>query len=174
MIPNVSDDPSTMFKQVRQNLVGALNPTIKTGLSATFGVDPFFGSNFGSWDRAPYAAQALGADERSEGARIYNILAGTGLIQPLSSPVQTISQALDPRKSGLEAAATSLTGVRVSSVDETRALQQLVEEKLKSDPSIQRYEALFAYSPDPEQQALLDELKRVKAEIRARKKAEAP
>lgn len=172
MIPNLSDSPSTAFKQIRQNIVGSMNPTIKSAASATFGVDTFFGSNYGSWDRAPYLAQAAGAGDRSEAARIYNIVAGTGLIQPISSPVQYLSGMLDPRKSTAEAIGTAITGARVSSVDEDRALQQLVEEKLKSDPSIQRYEALFAYSPDPEQQALLDELKRVKAQIRAKKQAE--
>jgi hypothetical protein len=173
-IPNPSDDPLDFARQVRQNVVGSMNPALKTAASAVFGIDPYFGSTFGSYDKAPQALQALGVPERSDWGRAYNLLAGTGLIQPLASPVQYISGALDPRRSAVEAAANALTGVRVQTVDEDRALQQSIEAKLKADPSIARYETLYAYSPDPEQQQLLDELRRVRSEIRAKKKAAEP
>lgn len=170
-IPNPSDDVMSFLKQTRQNVVGASTPILKTGLSAVMGVDPYFGTPFASFDKAPYALQAAGVPEHGDLGRIYNIAAGTGAIQPISSPLSVISSVMDPRTSVLESAANVATGVKVKSVDEDRALQQLVEEKLRNDPGIQRYEALFAYSPDPEQQQLLDELKRVKQQIRDKKKA---
>jgi hypothetical protein len=171
MIPNLSDDPLLAARQTRENIVGSSNPMLKTLASGVFGVDPYFGSTFASYDKAPYLMQALGAQPNSEAARLYNVVAGSGAIQPLASPLSTISTAMDPRRSALENAVNAATGIRIKSVDETKALQQLVEEKLKMDPSIARHEQLYSYSPDPEQQELLDELRRVKSEIRAKKKA---
>jgi hypothetical protein len=173
-IPNPSDSPLEFAKQIRQNVVGASNPALKTAASAIFGVDPFFGSTFGSYDKAPYLLQQMGVPERSEAGRVYNLLAGTGLIQPIASPVQYVSAMMDPRRNKAEAAINAVTGARIQTVDEQRALQQSIEAKLKSDPSIARYETLYAYSPDPEQQELLDHLRRVKAEIRAKKKDAEP
>jgi hypothetical protein len=171
MIPNLSDNPLLAARQTRENIIGSTNPVLKTLYSAVSGNDPYFGSTFASYDKAPELMQALGADERSGFARAYNVAAGSGLIQPLASPIATISGAMDPRRDALESVVNTATGFRIKSVDETKALQQLVEEKLKMDPSIARHENLYAYSPDPEQQELLDELRRVKSEIRAKKKA---
>lgn len=171
-LPNPSDDLMTFLKQTRQDIVGSSNPALKTGLSAVMGVDPYFGTPFASFDKAPYALQAAGVPEHGAIGRAYNVLAGSGAIQPISSPLSVISNVLDPRTSAGETALNVASGIKIKSVDEDRALQQLVEEKLKADPSIQRYEALYAYSPDPGQQELLDELKRVKQQIREKLKAE--
>lgn len=168
-IPNPSDNPFQFFKQIRQDVVGASSPPLKTALAAVMGIDPYFGTPYGSFDRAPYALQGLGVDERGTAGRTYNMLAGTGMIQPLASPISTISTLMDPRTSGGETAVNVLTGARIKSVDETQALRQLLEEKLKMDPSIQRYETLYQQSPNAETQQLLDELKKVKSEIKKRK-----
>lgn len=171
-IPNLTGDLADIGPEIRQNLVAASNPAIKTAASAVFGIDPYFGTPFGSYDKAPYLAQALGADKESHAARTYNILAGAGAIQPISSPVSVLSNFLDPRRSTTEAALNTLTGIRIKSVDEQQALRQLLEESLKRNPDVQRYESLYQTSGDPETQALLQELSKLKADIRKKKKDE--
>lgn len=95
------------------------------------------------------------------------------MIQPLSSPVSTLSAALDPRRSTGEAALNTLTGIRIKSVDEQQALRQLLEEALRRNPDVQRYETLYQQSPDADTQQLLEELRAVKQQIRKRRQAEA-
>lgn len=170
-IPNLTGNLSDIGPELRQNVISQTTPALKTLWSLVSGEDPYFGTQFASYDRAPYLAQALGADPNSEAARIYNVLAGSGTIQPIASTVSMLSGALDPRRSAAESALNTLTGVRIKSVDEQQALRTLLEEALKRDPSVQRYESLYQQNPDEATQRLLDELKRVKSEIRAKRKA---
>lgn len=171
-VPNLTGDLADIGPEIRRNLVSASNPVLKTAYSVVSGEDPYFGTPFGSYDRAPYAAQALGADKESQAARVYNILAGSGAIHPISSPVSVLSGLADPRRSVGETALNTLTGVRVKSVDEQQALRQLLEDALKKNPNVQRYESLYQQSPDHETQAMLDELKKIKGDIRERRQSE--
>lgn len=170
-IPNLTGDLSNIGPELRGNIVASANPAAKFLASATFGIDPYFGTPFGSYDKAPYVAQALGADERSETARLWNLLSGSGLAQPLASPVAVASGILDPRRSEAETALNALTGVRVKSVDEDIALRQLLEESLRRNPAVRRYETLYQESPDEDTQAMLAELRRIKAEQKQKRKA---
>lgn len=171
-VPNLSDNPFTALRQTRQNVVGMVTPPVKTAASAVFGIDPYFGTPFGSYDKAPQALQSLGMEERSDAGRVYNILAGSGAIQPISAPLGVLSNAVDDRTTLGQKFLNTATGVRVKSVDEDRALQQLVEQKLRTDPSIQRHETLYAYSPDEEQQALLDQLREIKRILKAKRQVD--
>jgi hypothetical protein len=170
-IPNLTGDLSNIGPELRSNIVASANPAAKFLASATFGIDPYFGTPFGSYDKAPYVAQALGADERSETARLWNLLSGSGIAQPLASPVAVASGILDPRRSEAETALNALTGVRVKSVDEDTALRQLLEESLRRNPAVRRYETLYQESPDEDTQAMLAELRRIKAEQKQKRKA---
>lgn len=170
-VPNLTGNIGDVGPELRQNVVAASNPVLKAAYSLVSGEDPYFGTPFGSYDKTPYAAQALGMEPHGEAARIYNLLASSGAIQPISAPVGVVSAALDPRRTGTEAALNTLTGLRIKSVDEEQATRQLLEETLRRNPRVQRYESLYQQSPDTDTQQLLDALKNVKREQAAKRKA---
>lgn len=171
-IPNLTGDLGDIGPELRQNVVSQATPPLKSLYSLVTGNDPYFGTPFASYDNAPYAGQALGLEPHSELARGYNVLAGSGAIQPLSAPISTISGLLDPRRTPGEAALNTLTGVRIKSVDEEQATRQLLEQALTRDPSVQRYETLYQKDPNEETQAMLEALKEVKR-VQAKKRHDA-
>lgn len=170
-LPNPSDNMMDALAQTRQGILGQVTPPLKSLGAAMFGVDPMFGTPFGSYDKAPEVLQALGADEHGAVGRAYQMLASTGLIQPLASPVGYLSGMMDDRKSAGDKALGALTGVRIQSVDETKALQQMLTEYLKRNPDVKSFSKLYSRSEDPEVQALLSELEAVKRRMRDKKAA---
>lgn len=172
-IPNPSDDLQTFGRQLRQNIVGGANPAIKTAYGLITGKDPYFGSNFMSYDKAPAIAQAMGADDKSELARIYNALQGTGLIQPLASPIGVLNNAVDSRRAPIERAINLLTGANIKSVDERQALKGLIEQYLQSNPSVQSSSNFFQYSKDADTQDAIKELGKIKRKLAEDRKAHA-
>lgn len=170
-LPNPSDDLMDMLAQTRQGVLGQATPPLKSLGAALFGVDPMFGTPFGSYDKAPEVLQALGADEHGKAGRIYNMLASTGLIQPLASPVGYISGMMDDRKSAGDAALGALTGAQVRSVDEDKALQQAIEEAIRRNPEIKRFISYYQTQPDADATELIDALNAAKARIKAKKVA---
>lgn len=172
-LPNPSDNMMDALAQTRQGILGQVTPPLKSLGAALFGVDPMFGTPFGSYDKAPEALQALGADEHGAAGRAYQMLASTGLIQPLASPIGYLSGMLDDRKSAGDKALGALTGVRIQSVDEDKALQQMLTEYLKRNPDVRSFEKLYSRSDDPEVQALLAEMEAVKRRMQERKNTAA-
>lgn len=170
-VPNPSADPLAFLAQARQGIGGQLSPLIKTAAGALTGTDLTFGTPFASYDKAPEALQALGAPERGGIGRAYNALASTGVIQPIASPVQYLSGLLDERRSAGEKAVGALTGARIESVDEDRALQQILAEFLKRNPDIGSVQSLYSKSDDPRVQALIRAMN--EARRRSREKAAA-
>lgn len=168
-IPNPSGSPFDFLKDLRQGVVSQATPPLKTVFAALSGVDPFFGTQFASYDKPPAALEALGLPA-GDVARTYNVAAGTGLIQPLAAPIAAASAYAKPDESWLRTATNTLTGAKIRSVDEARALQQLLEDELRTRPSVQKYTSLYDKSQDPETKALLDKLKEVKSKIKAAKK----
>ncbi len=173
MIPNPSDDLSEFARQVRQNIVGSSNPALKTLYGAVTGTDPTFGTQFASYDKTPAIAQEFGAPEKSEAARIWNAVAGTGLVQPVASPLNVLSGLVDDRQGAGMTALNALTGLRNTSVDEDAALRQLITDYLKSNPDVQQYTGFYQQSPDENNQALLEKLKQIRARIKE-KRATSP
>lgn len=161
-VPNASDNPLTFLSQARSGVLGQANPLIKTAIAAGSGTDPFFGTPFLSYDKAPAALQAIGVPERGEVGRWYNALAGTGLIQPLASPVQYLSGLADERRNVGEKALGALTGARIESVDEDKALQQMLTEYLRKNPSVASYQALYDRGNDPEVARILSAISEIK------------
>jgi hypothetical protein len=128
------------------------------------------GTKWGSYDKAPELAQAIGADPHSHGAANYNMLAGTGLIQPLASPVNLLSSLLSDKMSPGATALNALTGAKIQNIDEDSTLRQLLSDKLQGNPDVQSYESLYQKSPDPETQAMLAQLHQIQKRIREKKK----
>ena len=171
-LPNLSDSPMTALRQVRQGVLGQGNPLLKTGFSALAGVDPYFGTPFASYDKTPEALQALGAPERSEFGRAYNLLKGTGVIQQATTPFDMVGTAAGSDDS-MSKILNLLTGVKVRSVDEDLALRQQVDQLLKERPDVQRATSFYSNSEDPESAALLDQLRTIKSRMRQQKKMDA-
>ena len=165
LIPNPAGSFQQFGRDVGRSIVGSSQPILKTGLSAAFGVDPYFGSSFGSYSKLP------GNIEGGAAGRAINILRGTGITQPLESLATLAGTVADDRKTAGVKALDLLTGAKVVSSDPDRALQQRLTEYLKRNPNIASIQSLYAKSDDPEAVALIRELNSVKARIRTKKKA---
>lgn len=165
-IPNPSADLSQFGRQIQQDVVGSSQPLLKSGLAAVFGEDPYFGTPYGSYEKAPIVGNA------GDAGRAYNKLSGTGLIQPLDTPLRMIDKAIDPRRDGLTKGLDLLTGANVVSVDQDRALQQRLQETLQQSPDVAQYRGFFDKSKDPQTQALLQAYSQVKARVKAKRLAQ--
>ena len=169
-IPNPSGDLGDILSQVRSDVVGMASPLIKTGIAGLGGTDPRTGNPFMADDRTPNALQALGAPERGNLSRYYNALASTGVIQPLVTPVATVSSILDDRKSGGIRALSALTGLNVLDVDEQQAMKQVLMDAIRRDPSIRSTPNFYQLQKTPQGQALLQQLRTVQKAVRDKKK----
>ncbi len=172
-LPNPSGDLGDIIADTQHDLVGQASPLIKTVIGVAGGNDPFTGQPFRSNDRAPAALEALGVAQHGAAARDYNLLASTGVIQPVASVVTTLSKLLDKRESIPVAALNTLTGLKVIDVDEQFALKQIIEDAIKRDPSIKSSANYYELNKTPEGQALLLKLREVQKSLKAKKKADA-
>lgn len=172
-IPNLTGKLGDILPQIRQGVVGQANPALKTAIGALSGTDPYFGTPFGSYDKAPELLQALGVPERGDIGRLYQALAGTGAIQPFSGPVNYLSGFLDQDKSSADALLSALTGSQVRTVDEDQALRQIIQDQLRRNPAVGQFVSYYQNQDDPDTQALIDALNAAKKRIRERRKAEA-
>ncbi len=169
-LPNPSADPLDFGRQVEQGVVGSSQPLLKAAYGLISGREPFFGSQYGSYGKLPFVGEA-GAIGRA-----VNPILGLGLpggIQA-SSLLGTAGKLSDERTNIPEKIANLLTGAKISSIDESRALQQQLEQALKRDPSVSQYTTLYQRSKDDNTQELLHQLQQAKADIKAKKKALVP
>lgn len=168
-IPNPSDDIRVFGRQAEQGIVSQVNPALKFGYSLLSGRDPYFGSDFASYDKTPAALTKLGLPENGDVGRYYNLAASSGLTQPISSPINTISNVVDDKKDLLDKI-LSLTGpVKVASVDDNQALQSTISNYLSTNPEAKQYRTFYSQSTDPDTLAAIEQLKKVKKEIKKRK-----
>ncbi len=165
-LPNPSANLLDFGRQVEQNIVGASQPLLKAAYSVVSGREPYQGSQYGSYGRLPIVGEA-GATGRT-----INQLLGTGAPGAIQAAgiLGTLGKATDERTSIPEKLAGLLTGARIQSVDESRALQQTLEEALKRDPSIAQYVSLSNRDHSDAAQQLLDSLKAAKADLKAKRK----
>jgi hypothetical protein len=161
-IPNPSADLPDFGRQIEQDIVGSSHPLLKTAYETTSSRNPFFGTDSG-YDRI--AGQSAGAT-----GRVFNKLAGTGLIQPLTSPVGQIGNLLDDRGTLPEDLLGLLTGARIAHVDEDVALRQQLDEALKRNPEIKSYTNFYAEGDNPEAEDLLRQQAEAKKRIRQKRK----
>lgn len=169
-IPNLTG--GNAGDEILRTSVGSAQPLLKSAVAFTTGKDPYFQTPYGSYDKAPRAVQALGAGENGTAGRLWNEIEGTGLIQPLANPVNQIDQLTDPRLSAGTKAVNMLTGSRVVTVDENKALQQILDRYLQSLPQVQKSVHLYDRSKDPATQQVLHQLDAAKKRVSDRRKAE--
>lgn len=165
-IPNISGNLADTGQELRDNLLGSAQPLVKTAYSLLTGTDPRFGSAYGSYDKLP------GNIQGGDVGRAYNQIAGTGLIQPLSTPIQQIGQLIDDRTSVGDKALNFLTGTRTVNVDQDRAMTQRLQEFLKNNPGVSSFQSFYQQDKDPETQALIKALAEAKKRSKEKRKAQ--
>ncbi len=159
-IPGLSGD------DIYRDVVGAIQPVLKSGVAYAVDKDPLTGREFGSYDKI--LGRPMG-----EAGRAYNVLKGTGLTQPITGPFGQFENALDDRKSIAERVLQGTTGARFTSVDADLAERQQLEQYLKSRPDVRTAESLYQTTPDPETQAKLKQLREAKDRLREKRAAAA-
>lgn len=164
-IPNLSGNTQDIGSEFRDNIVGSSQPLIKTAYSLLTGEDPKFDTQYGSYTKLP------GNIEGGDFGSAYNKLAGTGLIQPLTTPLGQLGQMIDDRTSIGDKALSLLTGTRVVNVDEDRAIQQRLQQALKSNPDIQQALMFYQNGDDPESTALLKAQREAKERLKKKREA---
>lgn len=169
-IPNLTGGDAG--NELLRTTVGSAQPLLKSGVAFTTGKDPYFQTPYGSYDKAPRAVQAFGAGENGTAGRLWNELEGTGLIQPFANPVNQLDQLLDPRLNAGTKAVNMLTGSRVVTVDENKAMQQILDRYLQTLPQVQKSVHLYDRSKDPATQQVLHQLDVAKKKVADRRKAE--
>ncbi len=165
-LPNPSADLGTFGRQVEQSVIGSTQPLLKSAFAAVAGEDPYFGTPYGSYSKAPVIGEA------GDAGRAYNKLAGSGLIQPIDTPLRLIDDALDPRHGPLAKGIDLLTGANVVSVDPDRALQQRLQQQLETNPQVAQHRSFYDRSGDPETEALLQAYNAAKARLKTKRKAQ--
>jgi hypothetical protein len=154
----------TSFRDVKRDIVGASAPVLKSLFGAVSGEDPYFETQYGSYDRPPIPLQPLLGEH---GGSLYNELAGTGLIQFADTPLRQLDKLLDPRHDAGTKAVDLLTGANVVSVDRERAAQQQLEEALKAGGA-HEYRGFSAEPGDEQMQALIAAYQRAKQQVKAK------
>lgn len=163
-IEGLTQVPGLSSEDLWHDVVGNLQPLLKSGLAYAADKDPFTGGQYGQFDKiAGVGAGGAG--------RALNALAGTGLTQPVTSLLQPLSIAMDERKSLPEKLITGLTGVRLASVDPDLAQRQKLEEYIKTRPDIRQSPNYYSTSDDQETADVLHQLSDAKAALRAKRAA---
>lgn len=148
-LPNIfASDPG---REIRRGLISQAQPLLRTGFGFISGEDPFFGSEFGSFSRTPTRIpETLLGEGFGQAA---NVVAGTGLIQPLRSNEALLGQLGRGVSGEPEQLLRAFTGISVDEVDQDRALVRRIDELLESDPDV--FEGRFFGGGSPESQELL-------------------
>ncbi len=163
---NLNQIPNS-WRDFKRNVVGSSQPLVKTALARTFGEDPYFETPVDSYTKVPLAG------DLGDAGAAYNAVAGTGLIQPLDSPLRFLDQLFDSRRGMGTKAIDMLTGAKVTSVDPALAQQQHLQELLKTNPDVRQYRGYYADQGDGGAQALIKAFQEAKARVKA-KRAAAP
>ncbi len=166
-IPNPSGSIHDFGRDLERSVVGAANPLLKSALAATFDKDPYFETPYGSYDKLPLYGHAGSA------GRAYNMIAGSGLIQPVSDTLSTLNKLATPQRGPANKALDFLTGANVVSVDQDLALQQMLQAALNANPSVHKYTSLYQTDKDAETQAFLKELSALKKRMKEKRAAQA-
>lgn len=166
MIPGL-DGPRATGRELERNWVASTQPLLKSAYSAVSGRDPYFGTASFSYDNVPLLGH--------EGAagRAYQAITGAGLnpAAPALSELAAMGKGLSGEHSLAVTALDLLTGTNVVDVDQDRALQQMLQNKLALDPNVQHYDSLYSGSDDPETRDLLNQYQRLSSDIKKKRKA---
>lgn len=162
---------NTAGRDVERGVVASSQPLLKSGYAAMSGHDPYFGTPFGSYDKLPITLQAAGAPEHSTFGKYYNEATGLG-VNPLQPAFGQLDQVLNPKRSLGVKALDVFTGANVVDVDESKALQQEMENYLRANPNIRSHTELYQTTEDEQTKHVLSEYKRLKKQISEQKKRE--
>ncbi|MBA2706680.1 MAG: hypothetical protein H0U59_02600 [Gemmatimonadaceae bacterium] len=160
MAPSIGD----FGRDMERSVVASSQPGLKSIYSTLSGHDPYFRSETGSYSKVP-----LFGDMGAVGSA-YNRISGTGVIQPVDSILRSVDKLTDSRKTLPAKLVENLLGANVVTVDQDRALQQILQKALEGNSSVRKHVSLYQSDPDPETQALLHQL--AEAKRRAKKKRE--
>lgn len=165
-IPNPSADLYDIGRQIEQGIVGSSHPLLKSAYGLVSGRDPYQGSDYGTYSK-------VGGQDLGSAGRAINKIIGTGLVQPISGPIQQIGKLLDDHGTLGSDLVDLATGVNTVSVDENQALRQRLEEALKRDPEIRKYVTLYQQGDDPDAKQLLQALAVAKEKIKQKQRLSA-
>lgn len=167
-LPDLSNDLGAAGRSIMQNVVGATQPIIKSGISAVTGLDPYFQTPYGSYAKDPITGKT------SDLGRAYRILQGTGILEPFGGNILRQAEGLaDDRKSVGVKALNQLTGFDVRSVDPDQAQRQILDQALRNRPDVARYTSYYQPGQvDPEVQDLFDRMKKAKSNLKDKRDAE--
>lgn len=168
-IPNPSASLRDFGRQVEQNVVGSSQPLLKGAFATVSGESPYFGTEFGSYDRMPVVGSAGGL------GRLYNEATEFGLpgLTPADQLARTVGKATDDRRGLGVKALDLLTGANVVDVDPDRAMQQRLTEALASDPTVLQARTPINTSRDPDTAELIKQLRAIKHRQKQARMAEA-
>jgi hypothetical protein len=158
--------PGLSGSDIYSDVVGSMQPFLKTGIAYATGIDPFTGGDWGEYSKV--FGQDLGA-----AGRAINIAKGTGLTQPITGALDQFAPLFDERTNAAEKAARMLTGVRTASVDPDLAERRKLEAYLETRPDIQTAPAYYQTGEDGDLSAVLKELREVKERLAEKRKAAA-
>jgi hypothetical protein len=168
LIPNLSGSPMQAGRDLSRGALSSTNPVIKTGAAWMTGRDPYFGTQFGSYDKIPLVGEA------GDIGRVYNVATGTGLLEPLGAGLARQAGALaDDRKPLGARVADFLTGAKLTSVDPDIAAQRAITEHLEARPDVAQYRTFYQKEPDAEFTELMQALRESKARSKEKREAAA-
>ncbi len=158
--------PGLGASDLYRDVVGSMQPLLKTGIAYAVDKDPFTGRDFGEYDK-------IMNQEAGKLGRAYNVLMGTGLTQAVGTPMGQIANLADERKSIAERALQFGTGMRFTSVDPDLAERQQLEDYLNTRPDIRTAPTYYQTGEDDEVTQLLKDLRDAKARLKAKREASA-
>lgn len=151
-----------------RDIVGSLQPALKTGFAYLADRDPLTGQDFGEYNKV------FGHD-MGEAGRVANIVKQTGLVQPITGPLDQSANLLDERKSPMERALQATTGLRFLSVDPDQAKRQRIEQYLEANPAVRQFSGYYQQEgqEDPGLSDLLQQLQEAKERLKAKRQQAA-
>lgn len=157
VLPNLSASPREAGRDVSQGLLSSTQPLLKTAGAFATGTDPFFGTPFGSYNKIPLVGNA------GDAGRLYNVAAGTGLLEPFGGgALRQLGNLTDEKKPIGARVADVLTGAKLTAVDPNIAEQRVLTDYLEARPEVSQYRTFYMNEPDAEFTSLMGNLRAAK------------
>lgn len=162
MLPNPSANLLDFGRDLERDIIGSSQPLLKSAFGVVSGEDPFFESPYGTYSK-------VGGVDMGDPGRAFNMAAGTGLLQPVTSQIGQFQKFFDDKGTALSDTADFLTGANSVSVDEDRALMQQTQEWLKRNPDVQQATTFYQQTKDPRAQEMIHAMNEAKKRIKEKR-----